>query len=69
MPKTREVNLREIKLAAKNSFAGIAGIEGFGIGSGSLRVYVVDEGVREKLPATFRGVPLELVVTGVIAAQ
>jgi hypothetical protein len=64
-----DTDLRAIKAAAKEEFRDVDGIEGFGIGDQVLRVYVRNTEVAESLPKTFRGVDLELVVTGDITAS
>jgi hypothetical protein len=57
-----------IKAAAKRQFGHIEGIEGFGIGDNTLRIYVTDASMRDRLPIEFQGVPVDLVVTGEITA-
>jgi hypothetical protein len=52
------------KAAAKRELGHIAGVEGFGIGADTLRVYVKNPDVRERLPDEFRGVRVECVVVG-----
>jgi hypothetical protein len=54
------------KAAAKKELADIVGVEGFGIGTDALRVYVRSPGVQEHLPSEFHGVPVQCVVTGSI---
>lgn len=61
-------DLKALKTAAKEEFRSISGIEGFGIGDHVLRVYVNSVEVSKRLPRTFHGVDLELVVTGDITA-
>ena len=65
----QKVEMRAIKAAAKKQFGHIPGIEGFGIGENTLRIYVRDASVRDCLPASFQGVPLDLIVTGEIRSQ
>lgn len=56
--------LLNAKAAAKRELGEIPGVEGFGIGAGTLRVYIRNPGVREHLPDEFRGVPVECVMVG-----
>lgn len=62
-------NLRAIKSAAKSLFGHIEGVEGFGLGENSLRIYIRNAMVRKELPSIFQGVPVEFVVTGDITAS
>jgi hypothetical protein len=62
-------DMRSLKAAAKQEFGGVEGVEGVGLGEGSLRVYVRDAKVRKQLPTEFRGVAIEPVVTGEISAM
>lgn len=62
-------DMRSVKAAAKEQFGRVRGVEGFGIGDGTLRVYVRDSQVREQLPSKFRGVPVDCVVTGDISVS
>jgi hypothetical protein len=57
-----------VKSAAKAQFGGTPGVEGFGIGHGTLRIYVQNAEIRNQLPATFQGVPVDFIVSGDIAA-
>jgi hypothetical protein len=52
------------KAAAKKELSRIPGVEGFGIGDASLRVYVHDAAVEKLVPSEFHGVPVHCVVTG-----
>jgi hypothetical protein len=61
-------DLASVKVAAKRELGGVPGVLGFGIGAGTLRVYVQDDRVREHLPERFRQVPVDLIVTGDIRA-
>jgi hypothetical protein len=61
-------NLRAIKAAAKSLFSHIDGVEGFGLGENSLRIYIRNTKVRDALPSVFQGVPVEFVITGEITA-
>lgn len=61
-------DMRSVKAAAKEELGRVQGVEGFGIGDGSLRVYVRNAEVRKQLPSRFRGVPVDFVVTGDISA-
>ena len=61
-------DMRSLKAAAKEEFADVEGVEGVGVGDGSLRVYVRNAEVQKRLPIEFRGVPVNPVVTGESAA-
>jgi hypothetical protein len=61
-------DLRAVKAAAKSRFGGVRGVQGFGIGDGSLRVYIRTPEVRKRLPNKFQGVPVDFVVVGDIVA-
>jgi hypothetical protein len=65
-----EHDLKAIKADAKRDFGKVPGVEGFGIGAGTLRIYILNNEVASKLPADrrYKGVPIELVVTGPITA-
>ena len=61
-------DMRSLKAAAKEELGGVEGVEGVGLGEGSLRVYERNAEVRKRLPTEFRGVPVDPVVTGEISA-
>ena len=61
-------DLRSLKAAAKEELGRVQGVEGVGLGEGSLRIYVRNPEVRKLLPKEFRGVPVNPVVTGEISA-
>ena len=61
-------DLRAVKIAAKAQFGQTPGVEGFGIGDGTLRIYVRNAEVRKQLPSVFQGVPVDFVVSGDITA-
>lgn len=63
-----DLNMAAIKAAAKRELDR-EGVEGFGIGDRSLRIYVRDADTGRRLPSTFRGVDVEFVVTGDLKAQ
>ena len=63
------LNMASIKAAAKRELQGLDGVEGFGIGEHSLRVYVRDAEAGRRLPRTFHGADVECVVTGDIQAR
>jgi hypothetical protein len=63
-----ELDLLKVKAAARDELGRIDGVQGFGVGDGSLRVYVQDAGVKKHLPLEFRGAPIECVVVGTIHA-
>jgi hypothetical protein len=64
-----QIDLRAVKAAARDEFGTDPGIQGFGIGDGTLRIYVRDPAVRERLPKRYHGVDVEFVVTGDVTAQ
>jgi hypothetical protein len=47
----------------------VDGVNGFGLGERSVRVYVRDAAVRDRLPHEYQGVPVEVVVTGDLVAR
>ena len=61
---THGPDMRSVKAAAKTQFANVKGVEGFGIGDQTLRVYVCNATVQRQLPERFQGVPVEFVITG-----
>ena len=61
-------DLITVKKAVKEEFQNLAGIEGFGIGDGVIKIYVSNSEVAKQLPPTFQGVPLNFVITGIIEA-
>ena len=63
------LDLSAVKRLAKQTFGDVPGIEGFGIGAVTLRIYVQSREVCDRLPASFHGVPVECVVTGTISAE
>lgn len=65
---TPKTDLRAVKTAAKAQFGQTPGVEGFGIGDGTLRIYVRNADVRKQLPSEFQGVPVDFVVSGDITA-
>jgi hypothetical protein len=63
-----EINLVSVKAAAKREFGSVPGVQGFGIGADSLRIYVQNPGVRAHMPSSFQGVPVQYVVVGDVVA-
>lgn len=61
--------LRVIKAHAQADLGDVDGVQGFGIGDRCLRIYVRTAAVRDALPDTFEGVPVECVEVGDIEAQ
>jgi hypothetical protein len=61
-------DLSSVKAAAKRRFSDVPGIVGFGVGDGTLRIYVHNIEVRKRLPSEFKGVPLDFVVVGDLSA-
>lgn len=68
MYENGELDLFKVKAAAKDELGRIDGVQGFGVGDGSLRVYVQDAAVKQHLPLSFRGAPIECVVVGTVHA-
>jgi hypothetical protein len=68
-PKLEEPDMRAIKAEAKTRFGNLSGVQGFGVGDHTLRIYVSNSGLRTQLPAKFHGVPIDVVVTGEIVAR
>ena len=68
---TERLDLAQLKMkkrAAQATFGSLPGVEGFGVGDGTIRVYLRSRETEQLLPSVFDGVPLELVVTGDISA-
>jgi hypothetical protein len=61
--------LKAKKRRAQEQLSKLPGVEGFGIGDGTIRVYVQSPQVKQSLPADVEGVTLEVVVTGDISAR
>jgi hypothetical protein len=66
---TPSKRLREAKRNAHSVVMPIEGVEGLGIGDGTIRVYVRDGSVARILPGAIDGVPIEAVVVGEVTAQ
>ena len=60
--------LRAAKAAARQCLKDVDGVQGVGIGDGTVRVYVRDAGVAGTLPGEIEGVEVECVVVGEIVA-
>jgi hypothetical protein len=60
-------DLQIVKAAAKRRFGHVPGVEGLGLSEKALRIYVEDQEVEKKLPPSFCGVPVEVIVTGPIS--
>ena len=56
--------LRRAKRRAKELLLPVDGVQGVGLGDGTLRVYVRDAAVAHALPDEVDGVPVEPVVVG-----
>jgi hypothetical protein len=56
--------LRRAKRRAKDLLLPVDGVQGVGLGDGTLRVYVRDADVARDLPDEVDGVPVETVVVG-----
>jgi hypothetical protein len=63
------MDLKAAKALAKERFAQVPGVQGFGIGEHEVRVYVRSQEVKDQLPERIDGVPLEAVVVGDLTAQ
>ena len=63
------VSMQAVKAAAAHQFNTTDGVVGFGIGDRTLRIYVRNSAVRDRLPSEFQGVPVEVVVTGDVWAS
>lgn len=63
-----KLDLFQVKAAARDELGRIDGVKGFGVGDGSLRVYVQDAEVMQHLPSSFRGAPVECVIVGTVHA-
>jgi len=61
--------LKAKKRDAQRKLGAVPGVEGFGIGDGTIRVYLRSPEVERLLPRDFEGVRLEFVVVGDIAAH
>jgi len=70
-PPTRaqEPDMRAIKAQAKSRFGNLSGVQGFGVGDRTLRIYVNNSDLKSLLPARFLGVPIVVVVSGEIVAR
>ena len=61
------MDLAQLKVKRRQAatrFSGIEGVEGFGVGDGTIRVYLRSADVKSKLPEDFDGIPFEFVVAG-----
>lgn len=63
-----DATLDRAKALAKERLSELDGVLGFGIGDGTVRIYVQREDVKTCLPPDIDGVPIEVVVTGDIVA-
>ncbi len=61
-------DMRAVKAAAREELGQVQGVQGVGLGEGTLRVYVQNPDVRKQLPSEFKGVPIDFVVTGDVSA-
>jgi len=62
--------MQAVKEAAKKQLNSIKGVTGFGIGGDDiLIIYIKEQSVIQKLPATFQGAHINPVVTGEIRAS
>ncbi|MGO8673853.1 MAG: hypothetical protein ACLQVD_21150 [Capsulimonadaceae bacterium] len=63
-----DVDIFAIKRRALDEFGHVEGVTGFGIGDGTLRIYVQNQDAGDALPREYQGVPVEVVVTGDVMA-
>ncbi len=71
-PRTAEAeepDMRAIKAEAKTRFGRLSGVQGFGVGDRTLRIYVSNSDLKSKLPTRFHGVRIDVVVSGEIVAR
>lgn len=61
--------LQALKKELKLSISAVPGVQGLGMGSNHLIIYVDQDETVEKLPKAFRGVRVEVVVTGSLRSQ
>jgi hypothetical protein len=61
-------NLRAVKSNAKKDLGDKPGVIGFGIGDGTLRIYVRDSETARTLPSLYEGIQVEPVVEGDVVA-
>lgn len=66
---SRRERSQAAKSAAKAAFGDIEGIQGFGVGDGTVRIYIRSASVGAVLPKELNGVPLDLIITEDLAAQ
>lgn len=66
---TPSQRLRDAKRRAHFLVMPIDGVQGIGIGDGTIRVYVRDGSVTHTLPAEVDGVPIETIVVGDVIAR
>lgn len=65
MPEQHSLeDLTRAKSQAKNLVLDVAGVQGVGIGDGTVRVYIRDASVARDLPPDVNGVPIEPVTVG-----
>jgi hypothetical protein len=68
MSRDSHKDLPTVKREVKRQFENLPGVEGFGVGDGVINVYVSNPEICSKIPATFQGIPLNLIKTGIIEA-
>lgn len=61
--------LKAKKREAQERLEQVPGVEGFGVGDGTVRVYLRSPGVKDGLPTEIGGVPLEFIVTGDVIGE
>ena len=69
MPQNDCHDMQVLKAEANKRFGRVPGVLGFGLGNNSLSVYVQSPNVKKFLPEKFKGINIDLVVTGEIVLQ
>lgn len=64
--RTQNSELKAKKRSAQALYGSIPGVEGFGVGDGTIRVYLGTREAQKEFPASIEGVPFEFVFTGKI---
>jgi len=63
-----EAELKEAKKKISQMHSGAMGVTGFGVGDGTVQIYVKTEEDGKQFPATIDNVPIEIVVSEEIVA-
>lgn len=59
-------DLKKAKAEAKKRFGHLSNVVGFGIGEGTIIIYLQDASAKDDLPSAINDIPIECVVTGEI---